>query len=304
MLWLSSLSTQERCCLHTIIRLSLHFWGRRIINLLTIITENPTSNMSSGNEGCNCIDQTSVLASLENRHCTTATGEPGIYLQLGGSCVSYEFGSNACLQHDLLLNPICQGDLSTTTVPSYCFQSWCYVDATSCRKNSEEDIIKSSYFSDQPDIFWSYSTCNTTDYESYFWQEYLESSAKNVSLIGGIDLTAIIPDYLYPSLNKQLPDGTVLNHHYEQGDEYFDDSIPFGGIYIDYMKELAALSNGDIQNVTFTHTSKASLKRYPASSFSAAVRDVGNGLMDMAVGPFWITGQRLKMTTFTVPLGE
>lgn len=24
---------------------------------------------------------------------------------------------------------------------------------------------------------------------------------------------------------------------------------------------------------------------------------------DMAVGPFWITGERLKMTAFTVPLG-
>ena len=56
--------------------------------------------------------------------------------------------------------------------------------------------------------------------------------------------------------------------------------------------------------MTYTHTSKASLKMYPTSSFTAAVQDVENGLVDMALGPFWITGQRLKMTTFTVPLGE
>ncbi len=257
--------------------------------------------MSSGSEGCNCIDQTSVLASLKNRDCTTATGKPGIYLKLGGSCVPYDYGSNACLQHDLLHDPVCQGDLSTAVIPPYCFQPWCYVDATSCRKNSEEDIFKSEYFLDQHDIFWSYSTCNSTD---NFWQQYLESSASNVSVIGGTNITAIIPDYQYPTLNKRLRNGTVLNHQYERGDEYFDDSIPFGGIYIDYMNELVKISNGDIQNVTFTHTSKASLKRYPASSFTAAVQDVENGLMDMAVGPFWITGQRLKMTTYTVPLGE
>ncbi len=256
--------------------------------------------MSSGSEGCNCVDQTSVLASIENGVCTTATGEPGVYLKFGG-CVPYSYGSNACLQHDQLHDPICQEDLSTTTVPPYCFLSWCYVDAASCRKNSEDVIFKSEYFPAQYDIFYSYSTCNSTD---YFWQQHLESFANKVSVIGGSNISAIIPEYQYPVLNKQLPDGTVLNHQYERGDEYFDDSIPFGGIYIDYINSIVALSNGDIQNVTFTHTSKASLKQYPASSFTAAVQDVGHGLMDMAVGPFWITGQRLKMTTFTVPLGE
>eukprot|EP00985_Skeletonema_marinoi_P008483 scaffold3854_cov120-Skeletonema_marinoi.AAC.5 len=128
--------------------------------------------------------------------------------------------------------------------------------------------------------------------------------SSNVSVIGGINITAAIPDYQYPTLNKRLPDGTELNHQYERGDEYFDDSVPFGGIYIEYINSVVKISDGDIQNVTFTHTSKASLKRFPASSYTAAVRDVQNGLVDMAVGPLWITGQRLKMTTFTVPLGE
>ena len=257
--------------------------------------------MSSGNEGCNCVDQTSVLASLENRDCTTATGEPGVYLKPFSSCVPYNYGSNACLQHDLLHDPVCQGDLSSTTVPPYCFQPWCYVNSTSCKKNSAEDIFKSEYFLDQPDIFASYSTCNSTD---YFWQQYLESSANDISVIGGINLTAVIPDFRYPTMNKQLPGGEPVWERTENNTNYFDDSIPFGGIYIDYIKKLIQISNGDIQNVTFTHTSNGSLKRYPASSFTAAVWDVKNGLADMAVGPFWITRQRLTMTTFTVPLGE
>ncbi len=251
--------------------------------------------MSSGNEGCNCIDQASVLASLTNRDCTTAAGKPGVYLKLGGSCVSYDYGSSACLQHDLLHDPLCQGDPSAAVIPTYCSQSWCYVNAASCKKNSEEKIYRSDIFPDQHDIFYSYSTCNSTN---------LFSHGTDTRVAGGINITAVVPDYQYPTLNKQLPDGTVLNYQYEQGDEYFDDTIPFGGIYIDYVKSIVQLSNGDIQNVTFTHTSKASLKQYPRSMYTAAVQDVENGLVDMAVGPFWITGERLKMTTFTVPSGE
>ena len=123
-------------------------------------------------------------------------------------------------------------------------------------------------------------------------------------MVGGLSISADIPTFQFPMLNKQLDDGTLL-YKREDGDiRYFNDSIPFGGLYVDYLNTIKDLSNGDIQNVTYTHTSKASLKMYPTSSFTAAVQDVENGLVDMALGPFWITGQRLKMTTFTVPLGK
>ena len=257
--------------------------------------------MSSGNEGCSCINQTSLLASLDNRDCITPNGLSGVYLTLGGSCVAYEYGSNACLQHDLIHDPICQGDPSTTVVPPWCMQAFCFVDASSCRKNSEEDIYKSDYFP-QHDIFYSYSTCNSTD---YFWQQHVGSSATNASVAGGVNISAAVPVLYNPVLMKYLPDGTLVRRQTDADDAYyFDDRVPFGGIYIDYVNSIVKLSNGDIQNVTFTHTSRASLKRYPRSRFTAAVRDVQNGLVDMAVGPFWITGERLKMTSFTVPLGE
>jgi hypothetical protein len=186
-------------------------------------------------------------------------------------------------------------------IPPYCFQTWCYVDAKSCKKNSEEDIYKSHYFSPDYDVFYSYSTCNTTD---YFWKQQLESLATNASVVGGISITATVPRDDDETLNKKWPDGTILTPT-EMADAYFDDTIPFGGIYIDYMNSIVKLSKGDIRNVTYTHTSKGSLNRYKAGSrFTAAVRDVQNGLVDMAVGDFWITGERLKMTSFTVPIGE
>ncbi len=181
-------------------------------------------------------------------------------------------------------------------------QTWCFVDGNSCKRNSEEDLYKSDYFPPQYDIYYSYTTCNSTD---YFWQQHVGSSATNASVAGGVNISAAVPGLYNPVLLKELPDGTLVWNQIDDDDMYyFDDNIPFGGIYIDYVNSLVNISNGDIQNMTFTHTSRASLKRYPASTFTAAVRDVENGLVDMAVGPFWITGQRLRMTTFTVPLGE
>ena len=255
-----------------------------------------------GNEGCHCINQTSILSSLQNRDCTTPTGQPGVYLTLGGSCVSYDYGSNSCLQHDLLHDPNCQSSPSTTIIPPYCFQSWCYVNASTCKRDSEEAIYKSDYFHPTHDLFYSYSTCNSTD---IIWkQQCQEETSSGVQVVGGLSILADIPTYQFPMLGKTLDDGTVVYLRETSSTTYFNDSIPFRGLYIDYINSLVSISNGDITGVNFTHTSRASLKRYPTSSFTAAVQDVENGLVDMAVGPFWITGQRLKMTTYTVPLGE
>ena len=251
--------------------------------------------MSSGNEGCGCINQTSVLASLDNRDCTTATGVPGIYLTLGGSCVAYEYGSSACLQHDLIHDPKCQGDPSSAVIEPYCFQSWCYVDASSCKKNSDEVVYKSDSFP-QLDIFYSYTTCNSTN--------YFTQINNTLSVAGGVNVSAAVPTLMHPMMNKELPDGTSIWTRTDDRKYYFDDSIPYGGIYIDYVNSIVQLSKGDIQNVTFTHTSRASAIQHPRSSFTAAVQDVENGLVDMAVGPFWITKARLKMTSFTIPISK
>ena len=50
------------------------------------------------------------------------------------------------------------------------------------------------------------------------------------------------------------------------------------------------ISKGDIQNITYTSRSKASSHVHPTSKFTAAVQDIEDGLVDMSVGPFWITG--------------
>jgi len=44
------------------------------------------------------------------------------------------------------------------------------------------------------------------------------------------------------------------------------------------------VSNGDIGGLNFTHVSRASNLEHPSSSYTAAVQDIANGLVDM-VGP-------------------
>jgi len=61
-------------------------------------------------------------------------------------------------------------------------------------------------------------------------------------------------------------------------------------------------SNGDIKQVNNTHVSKSSYLMHPTSSFTAAVQDISDGLVDLSVGPFWVTPQRLKMSAFTIPI--
>ena len=79
-------------------------------------------------------------------------------------------------------------------------------------------------------------------------------------------------------------------------------SIPFAGVYINYINEIVSISNGGIKDIAYTHQSKASDILHP-TSFTAAVQDIEDGLADMGVGPFWVTAERLKMVAFTVPVG-
>ena len=41
---------------------------------------------------------------------------------------------------------------------------------------------------------------------------------------------------------------------------------------------------------------------HPKSAYTAACQDLKDGIVDMSVGNFWLTAQRLKLTSFTLPL--
>ncbi|KAL7529626.1 hypothetical protein ACHAXR_003059, partial [Thalassiosira sp. AJA248-18] len=95
------------------------------------------------------------------------------------------------------------------------------------------------------------------------------------------------------------PSGEILH---SLGPEYYDNSVPFEGITIDYLNSLVGLSGGEL-DITFTHGSKGALKVHPESTYMAVIQDVEDGVVDMGASQFWVTGERLNMTKFTMPLG-
>jgi len=165
--------------------------------------------LAAGMEGCPCLNTTSILSSLTGRYCELPSGDTGIQLTLGGKCVPFQYGASSCRQHDLLYDPACKLDQlftdqeSTSTnitgnniVPAYCFRPFCFVDAKTCSKYSEERVYRSDYFghnenqnrSIDVDMYYSYSTCNSTADD---WLEAKDDILGNeIRALGGIDIEA------------------------------------------------------------------------------------------------------------------
>jgi hypothetical protein len=61
-------------------------------------------------------------------------------------------------------------------------------------------------------------------------------------------------------------------------------------------------SSAPMQEIIFTSSSGGSRGEH-SSSYTACVQDVQNGLLDMCAGSFWITDQRLTLSSFTKTVG-
>lgn len=103
-------------------------------------------------------------------------------------------------------------------------------------------------------------------------------------ILGGVSIQSAVAAYIPPIMYKRNSDGDTLDLK-GMGDEYYDDAVPYEGIYANYIEEIIKISNGDIKNVTYTHGSRASRVIHPKSMYTATVQDVADGLVDMAVGP-------------------
>jgi hypothetical protein len=264
---------------------------------------------STGNEGCPCIDASEILSTLDERFCQTESGERGVLLAPEmAACVPLYYGSNACLQHDMLYSPECQGVLDDST--AFCLHRFCYVDAESCKYNSNETLMRSDYFGRPPlgfgdtsyvNLFYSYTTCNSSPND---WETYKADNLQDNAILGGASLLSLMTD-VYPFGYKRNADGEVWDASmpgYQT--EMHNASVPYEGILVDYVNDLIRISNGDIMRIYYTEVSNAAKIEHPTSVFNAMIQDVAYGLVDMTVAPLWITGERLKMTAFTVPLRE
>ncbi|KAL7531863.1 hypothetical protein ACHAXR_004282, partial [Thalassiosira sp. AJA248-18] len=277
-----------------------------IIILSTL--SNSTASIT-GKVGCECADVSSAIQSVARGSCLTPEGENGVLLTVSGPCVPYSYGSGGCLQYEMMYDPVCQITDESYKIPDYCTQPWCYVDRNSCLATSER-VYRSIYFHYDSGVdlimqliwphcvsiiqFYSYTTCESS-------QEGMDSFFFPQNPLGGANLMTGIPAYYEPYHYKRNPDSDLGEILISTGSEYYDNTIPWEGATLDYFRSLMSIADGDF-GVTYTHGSRAAKKIHPKSSFTAVVQDVKDGLVDLGIGPFWVTGERLQMTTFTVPV--
>ena len=137
--------------------------------------------------------------------------------------------------------------------------------------------------------FYSYETCDS----SYLWREQDANG-----ILGGVTIEAAVPTYNDPLHYKRDAAGVILN---VAGTEFYNNSAPYEGVTIDFLHALQLESKEDF-NLSYTFGSRSSRLVHPTSSYTSVVQDVHDGLIDMGVGYFWVTGERLKLTSFTVPI--
>lgn len=249
--------------------------------------------MFNGDNDCRCSDDASdVLESLVARRCTTSSGQNGILLSAAGPCEPVTFGSG-CASHDTTGQAVTS--LCEKTFDNSCNRYWCYVEnKDSCMSSPSHRVYRSKYFAtanDGVDLFYAYTVCNSSD--------DLPSVPNPKQTLGGVTILTTTPQAYFPPYHyKRNGEGEILSL---PGEEYWNVSIPYEGVMIDYLDQVQALADGDF-TIEWTFGSKASRLVHPSSAYTASVQDIQDGLIDMAVGPIWVTGERLHMTTFTVPL--
>ena len=106
-----------------------------------------------GSPECPCLDVPQVNPFFPN--CTIVEQGDEVF------CYSVDYG-RYCNTWDESLEPYCSHE--NDDVPDWCFQSWCYVDATKCI----ESTVQMSLSVIHDGLFFSYETCGSED----TWSQY------------------------------------------------------------------------------------------------------------------------------------
>ena len=249
--------------------------GRRRILSAGNVTSTTTSGCRCSEDGAS--EAFSSLASSGDRSCRTQAGEDGIIPASNRvACVPLAYG-RGCAPHDAFYD----GESG---------RSWCYVSSREGCAADPDQRAYASYFFESADetLYYSYTVCGEED-----WTDGHERQ----KTLGGATILATTPQAYFPPYHyKRGPDGEVLS---AAGEEYWNTSVPYEGVMVDYLRELQDLSDGDFE-IEWTHGSRASKRVHPSSAYTASVQDIADGTVDLAVGPIWITAERLQLAQYTM----
>jgi len=242
---------------------------------------------------CPCVSVSAQLPQ-DSAGCLSSTCDsPLPNLTHGLGCVSAAYGSDTCGAWDQSM-PTCQG----ANPPLHCAQQWCYVDATLCRSSSLR-YRKSGYYPTISGLFYSYATCGG-DHSTFTSFELLQQASNQHQLV------VVVPSIAYSPYHykRDQPGGAPLTSSapYELS-HYRDDSVPWEGVLVQYFAKLAGSSYPGLGSPSWVLTwTSASSRAQHTSSWTAAVNDVALGIADIGCSLFWMTAERLEMSSFTANL--
>ncbi len=222
-----------------------------------------------GAAGCECV-QDAHKPTLPGGDCVDAAVAGKMY------CLPVTYGVGACRAWDAV-EPYCTG-----TNENWCSQPFCFVDPETCH-HSPHTYWASTMF---PGKHYSYSTCGG--------DPFLSLEAQALGALKGKTIRAAIPKFGYPDHFRIDP---VTGETTISGRELGNMTDGLNGVWISYWTEIARL--GEFQ-IEWRETSEGSFTKH-ASAWTACVQDVQAGLLDVCVGNFWSTEERLKKTTFLTP---
>jgi len=182
-----------------------------------------------------------------------------------------------CGNHDLILEPYCDGDNNN---PSFCDRAFCYIDPDLCHSSTTSTYAKSIIF---PHLYYSYTACGDEDSFRNFNAE---------SELTGRTIKVGLPGIYYPDHYRVDEEGNPI---------IFSDDINEGkgdlkGVFIDFLQSLAMDGNF---NVEFHPVSLGSYVGKEWDQWGGCISDVSRGILDLCLGKFWETSFRRRMAPFS-----
>jgi hypothetical protein len=187
---------------------------------------------------------------------------------LGGVCVPLSYGASSCRAWDSSVGAAC----SRTPRPDWCGSRWCYVDGPTCGRPNDASGIAGTA------LQYSYETCGNMN--SY-------SQDRHYSTLRGQHLKVSYPG--------DSGSGYTL---------YTENGVKKGSV-VDFVDKLARDHGFTMEAVVVTQDSRDAVRAAfdSGSSFSACVHAVAIGQVDLCIGNFWVTNDRMLMaTSFTAPI--
>ncbi|KAL1529028.1 hypothetical protein AB1Y20_010348 [Prymnesium parvum] len=216
-----------------------------------------------------------------------------------------QYGLGRCHAWDDGLPPFCNG---APPRPSFCSTAWCFVDTSRCRGTSAS--FRKTHLLDPLPLYYSYEACaQDDDLQALLRARAAEEQWVSFTVLtplAGVALTVGFAALSPPSHFKRDERGAVVATGHPRYEEiYKDDSIPWEGISVEYFGALLAEANRLGLNVSAAHTYvSGGARRRHANPWTAAVDDVGAGLLDASPGNLWPTPERLKLAPFTLPFKD